>query len=240
MARQPHRDGEGAGAVPACLSVCQSVCVQRERAGPGPAGSRIPCPGSAEWHKLRCGPGGEGFAFSAAAEQKQRCSAGARPTAPLVPSPHAKFLSSECLLFYLPLCCGPPPSSAERGRSEKHGGSFSCGCAAPAAGTAAPRPARAGRGGRLSPAGTPDLPAGWGRGCPRRHREPRRGEGGEGASTAPRRAPGPRSPPQELGCRSGRRLVQPRRVSPGAPGTRCASEEATPLPIFIHLLALLY
>lgn len=77
-------------------------------------------------------------------------------------------------------------------------------------------------------------------GCPRSYREPWLGEAGAGASTAPQRALTPRSPPQKLGCKSGRRLVQRRHVSPGARGTRCASEAATPLLIFIHLLVLLY
>lgn len=156
--------------VPACLCVCVCLCAGHGRAS-APRRARIPCParrGAAgqhqftpgprsRTHKLRCGPGGEGFASSPAAEQKPAvrvlepsCSAGAWPTVRLALSSHAKFLSLECLLFYLPLCSGRR-RAAPREEGLKNTGACSAvaalpalvGVRCPSAGTAAPRSARA-------------------------------------------------------------------------------------------------
>lgn len=228
-----------------CLSVSVSVCTVSVRA-PAPRGAASPARAAPSGTSCRAARAGKGSPFL----RLQNKSSGARQAPG---PPHDLSLPRTQSFCPQSVCCSTCLCAAGRRRAAPRGeGLKNTGARSPVAAPPQPRarqlrvlPGRA-RGGRLSPAGTPDLPAGWGRGtagapgCPRRYREPRRGEGGEGASTAPQRALGPRSPPQELGCRSGRRLVQPRRVSPGAPGTRCASEEATPLPIFIHLLALLY
>lgn len=175
----------------------------------------------------------------AAVSVLELCSAGAWPTARLAPSPHANFLSSECSLFYLPLSSGRRRAAPRGEGLEEHGGLFSCRCAARPCRGALPQPrarqlrvlpgrTRAGSGRReAEPGGEPGPPLRVGAGgragapgCPRSCREPRPAQAGEGASTAPHWALIPRSPPQKLGCKGGRRLVQRRHVSPGARGTR--------------------
>lgn len=98
----------------------------------GPAESPHPLPGAAGQHQVAprppqphaqvtVRPGQRRFAPSPVQNKSSRACAGAllgRRLAParLAPSPHAKFLSSECL-FYLPLCSGRRRAAPRRGRS---------------------------------------------------------------------------------------------------------------------------
>lgn len=155
----------------------------------------------------------------------------------------------------------PPPCSAENGKVLRTRGLFWCRCCAcPCRGALSqprarllrvlPGRTRASSGRReLRQRGAGTSLAARGRGqsgqlglASQLPRAPggRSREAGEGARAAPQRALSLPSPPQKLGCRSGRRLGQRRHVSPGARGTRFVSGAATPLPVFIHLLALLY
>lgn len=170
MAQQPCRAREGAGACTR-VSVCLCVFVCGARAGLGPAESPHPLPGAAGSGRaapiyarppqphaqvaVRPGRGRvrilSGCRTKAAVRVLEpSCSAGAWPTVRLALSSHAKFLSLECLLFYLPLCSGRR-RAAPREEGLKNTGACSAvaalpalvGVRCPSAGTAAPRPARA-------------------------------------------------------------------------------------------------
>lgn len=227
--------------------------------------------------KLSCSPGGEGFASSAAPEQKRRCVCWS--PAWQAPGPLHGLPLPACKVFVLGglftcLCAEKKGKLLEGGRrglvtvttalppllegalpSQGHGCPAQRGssCAAVARGGGSAPPGvrtclRVGAG-----AGAEGAPGGWPGGYRERHHHhyppcaARRDETGEGASTAPRWPLALRNLPQKLGCKSWRRLSAasarlasvPRTLLPGARGTRFASEAAAPLPIFIHLLAVL-
>lgn len=190
------------------------------RAAEQPGSSKLRRGPRSRTHKLRCGPGGEGrVRILSPAEQKQRCvcwsPARQAPGPPHhLPLPRSQSFCPQSVCCSTCLCAPAAAVQRREGEGLKTTGACSPVAALPAlAGVRCPgrghgcsasrqgRRAPAAWGGRLSPAGSRDLPWGWGRGragapgWPRSCRELRLRSGLSSPLPSPK-----------LGCKSGRRL----------------------------------